>query len=113
MKNPTILIPSALQQFLDELDHHYHQQLMHTPLFDPEQTASWTSKKVKYFSAVFYHIRGYFIDFLWYFANFSTDPTVKKLILDNIAEEIGINTQVSHEMLYARFASACGLDVHD
>ncbi len=65
------------------------------------------------FASVFYHIRGYFIGFMWYIANFTDNEEVKTIIVDNIREELGTNNRVSHEQLYAEFANCCGVDVQD
>jgi len=102
-----------LEFFLNQLDQDYHFQVKKLGLFNLKKTAAWNQSQLKLFAGMFYHIRGYFINFMWHMANCSSDKTIKQLILDNIAEEIGKNTEYSHEMLYARFARACGINIQD
>lgn len=104
-------LTSKFALFLQELDNDYQRRLSAIPLFQPQRTALWNREQRRLFASVFYHIRGYFINFAWYIANFSQDALVKQLILDNIAEEIGLPNKFSHEMLYARFAKACDVDI--
>jgi pyrroloquinoline quinone (PQQ) biosynthesis protein C len=113
MNNAEKIPTFSLRSYLNDLDRRYHQQLMSIPLFNATQTATWTTAQIQYFAAIFYHIRGHFINLAWHIANFSTNASIKQLILNNIAEEIGLNTRFSHEMLYARFATACGVDIHE
>jgi pyrroloquinoline quinone (PQQ) biosynthesis protein C len=113
MNKTSAIIPTELGSFLNQLDQEYRSQLTQLSLFNPEKTAKWNQNQLRLFAGVFYHIRGYFINFMWHMANFSSDKGIKQLILDNIAEEIGLNAQYSHEMLYARFAKECGIDIQD
>jgi pyrroloquinoline quinone (PQQ) biosynthesis protein C len=106
-------IPTALNNCLNQLDQAYRTQLTQLSLFTPEKTAKWNQEQLRLFGGIFYHIRGYFINFMWHMANFSSDKTIKQLILDNIAEEIGVNAEYSHEILYARFAKGCSIDIQD
>nr|WP_278043936.1 iron-containing redox enzyme family protein [Legionella nagasakiensis] len=76
-------------------------------------TSTWDDNRKKYFAAVFYHLRGYFIDFMWYVANFTEDEEIKDIILQNIQEELGTKSRTSHEKLYAQFAEECGVNIHD
>ena len=105
--------PLVFQRFLSETEHHYRQKLASLPLFDPSQTSKWSDEQKKLFAAVFYHLRGYFIDFMWYFANFCSDSEIKSIVLENINEELGLEGRMSHEQLYAQFAQECGIDVKD
>lgn len=103
-------LPDDFKQMLSECDEHYRLSLQEIPLFNATQTPPDTQKK---FAATFYHIRGHFIDFMWFIANFSSNNAVKDIIINNIKEEIGHPKGLSHEMLYERFANACGVDVID
>ncbi|MCP0913477.1 MULTISPECIES: iron-containing redox enzyme family protein [Legionella] len=102
---------SEFYNFLEETDSQYRQQLVKLPLFDITHTATWEDSQKKAFAAVFYHIRGHFVNFMWYVANFADDLRIKKIIFENIQEELGIDNRISHEKLYVRFAEVCGVDV--
>ncbi|CEK10547.1 iron-containing redox enzyme family protein [Legionella hackeliae] len=105
--------PETFTRFLTDVDRNYREQIEQIPLFDKTQTIHWTKKQKTYFAAVFYHLRGHFINFMWYVANFSNDPYTKKIILENIQEELGIKNHFSHEKLYEIFAKECDLDIQD
>lgn len=112
-KNKALDITVSLKHFLQELDDNYRSKLSLLPIFDPEQTATWNKEQKKYFAAVFYHLRGHFINFMWYIANFSANEQTKKVVMNNIHEELGLGSQFSHERLYERFANECGVNIHD
>lgn len=105
--------PSTLSEFIQQLDIIYKDQLTLIPLFNPQQTALWSEDQKTKFAAVFYHLRGHFINFIWYIANFCHDPVIKMLLMSNIHEELGIDNRFSHEHLYERFAVECKADIHD
>ena len=111
-ENIIFTIPADFERFLATVDNNYRQQLLTIDLFNDVKTAALNPMQKKKFAAVFYHIRGHFIDFMWYIANFTPDADVKEIILQNIQEEMGIGSLVSHEKLYERFAKACGVDIH-
>lgn len=98
-------------QFLIEVDQRYRQEMLLIPLFSSRKP--FTQKQKKIFAAVFYHLRGHFINFLWYIGNFSENVELKKIIINNISEELGIDSRLSHEKLYERFAQDCGVDIKD
>lgn len=104
---------NTLSQFLQFSDMNYHNSLKSIPLFDPQMTTHWDALQKKQFASIFYHLRGHFINFAWYIANFSSDEQVKKIILNNIQEELGLGNRFSHELLYKRFAQECNVDIHD
>jgi pyrroloquinoline quinone (PQQ) biosynthesis protein C len=106
-------IPSEFEHFLSKADIDYRQQLTTLDLFKPEKTAAFSTLQKTYFAAVFYHIRGHFIDFMWYVANFTTDKQIKKIVLENIMEELGTENKISHEKLYELFAKECGVTIKD
>ena len=100
-----------LEQLLHKADNDYCRRLAAIDLFNYDKTALWSVRQKKIFAAVFYHVRGHFINFMWYVANFATDEQIKKIILQNIHEELGIGTKFSHEKLYEHFAQECGVDI--
>lgn len=102
----------TLQELIDCADNMYRDGLSEILLFN-DAPSKWTKQQVKRFAAIFYHTRGHFIDFMWYLANFCHDDEIKKIVLSNCAEEFGVNGCYSHEMLYARFAKACGVDIQE
>ncbi len=104
---------TSFSDFLYTLDSNYQKYLRAIPLFNPQETSHWNNQQKKYFAATFYHLRGHFINFLWYIANFCADEHIKSLILNNIIEELGIKQRSSHEFLYERFAKECGVNIHD
>jgi pyrroloquinoline quinone (PQQ) biosynthesis protein C len=101
------------RDFLHSKDSEYREQIGSLILFRPDLIGSWSMPDKKRFASVFYHIRGYFIDFMWYIANFTDSGEVKAIIMDNMREELGVNGKMSHEQLYAEFASCCGVDIQD
>ncbi len=103
----------SLLVYLKKIDSNYKQRMSSIDLFNIDTIFEWNENKKFYFASLLYHIRGHFIDFMWYLANFTPDPTIKKIILDNISEEIGSNTIISHEMLYNNFAQECGVNIHE
>lgn len=107
-----LAIPDNFKQFLLSVDAVYRKKFMLIDLFNRDKTPSLSALQKKEFAAIFYHIRGHFIDFMWYIANFSTNQKIKDLVLLNIHEEIGIGNKFSHEKLYERFALECGVNIH-
>lgn len=103
----------SLSDFLHQSDLMYKDSLSTIDLFNPKKTSTWSTFQKSYFAAIFYHLRGHFINFVWYIANFSKDEAVKNIILQNIKEELGSNNRYSHELLYERFANECGVNIHD
>jgi hypothetical protein len=109
----TINIRSSLNDFLGALDLNYHTSILSIPLFNSLYTTAWSKHQKRYFAATFYHLRGHFINFAWYIANFSADEQTKAVILANIHDELGFDKRSSHEMLYERFAIDCNVNIHD
>lgn len=108
-----MVIPATFTQFLSDIDKDYRQQIQQIPLFDITKTSHWTSKQKHFFAGLFYHLRGHFINFMWYVANFASDDYTKTIILENIQEELGFKNRISHEKMYEIFAKECHLDIHD
>ncbi|HAT1981250.1 iron-containing redox enzyme family protein [Legionella pneumophila] len=106
-------LPKSLSHFLIQSDLDYKNSLSSIPLFDVKRTIFWDDNLRKMFASIFYHLRGHFINFLWYVANFADNEASKQIIIQNIYEEIGIGNRFSHEKLYERFAKECGVDIHD
>lgn len=106
-------LPLTFVQFLTHADGEYRQKLAALPLFDINKTSMWDVKQKELFAAIFYHLRGHFINFMWFIANFAPDDTTRNIILNNIKEELGSKNQLSHEKLYGYFAQECGVDILD
>lgn len=106
-------MPTDLANYLENRDKIYQRDLKKIDLFDPKKTATWSFEQKQKFAGAFYHVRGHFIQFMWYIANFSTDPGFKAVIVENIQEELGSPNKCSHEYLYSLFAKECGIDIHD
>jgi len=104
---------TEFRDFIYAKDSEYREQIGSLTLFRPDLTGTWSVLDKQRFASVFYHIRGYFIEFMWYIANFTDSETVKTIIMDNMHEELGVNGKLSHEQLYANFASFCGIDIQD
>lgn len=111
--NKNLKLPNEFKVFLQQIDDDYRCQLATIPLFDKKITSAWNEQQRFYFAAVFYHLRGHFIDFMWYLANFTQDSQIREAVLDNIREEIGSADKMSHEKLYEYFAHHCGVNIHD
>lgn len=107
-----LIIPLPFSQYLAQADSDYRKKLSAIPLFDSNKTLLWSKPQKKLFAAIFYHLRGHFIDFMWYLANFAPDEMTKVIVMDNIKEELG-EKKFSHETLYARFAKECGINISD
>lgn len=103
----------TLTEFLNNSDTHYLNSIKSLSLFQGDQTSAWTVEQKKHFAAVFYHLRGHFINFAWYVGNFCTNNEFKKTIISNLEEELGLNQPGSHEFLYQQFAQQCGVDIQD
>ena len=86
----TICIPASLSEFLHSTDLEYQQSLSLIPLFNPEVTKLWSKEQKRIFASILYHLRGHFINFGWYIANFCHEDTTKQIILNNIQEELGL-----------------------
>lgn len=113
LENMITNTPTTLSHFLLKSDLDYRKSVTSIPLFDPQMTGAWNERQKQYFASIFYHLRGHFINFAWYIANFSSNEHTKKIILNNIQEELGLGNRFSHEALYERFAIECNVDIHD
>lgn len=106
-------IPETLNHFLVKTDQEYQEELSSLALFNVAMTREWSDHQKQSFAAIFYHLRGHFINFAWYIANFTTNENTKTLILNNMKEELGVGSRFSHELLYERFAKECHVDIHN
>lgn len=104
---------STFENFLAEVDADYKQKASSIVLFNPNHTSGWTQDQKKFFASVFYHLRGHFVDFMWYIGNFAKNKVLTDIVLENIKEEFGVGSCFSHEKLYERFAMECGVNIHD
>lgn len=100
---------SELNKFLENWDKRYSNKLQKIDLFNPGLTKKLSFQQKQLFVKIFYHLRGHFHDFLWYMGNHAPNVQAKKMILENIGEEFGLNGR-SHEQLYFDFARS--LDVN-
>lgn len=102
-----------LHRYLEQIDNRYLASTQKIDLFNPEFSLQWTKQRKEAFAGVFYHLRGHFVNFMWYVANFTSNSAIKQMILDNYAEELGLEHNKSHEALYGDFAAACHINIHD
>lgn len=99
-----------LFHFLKSWDIEYGQKIKSLPLFDINQTAQWSLQQKIHFVKVFYHCRGHFHELLWFLACYAPDRKFKRIVIENILDELGENG-ASHEELYSFSAQAVGVDV--
>lgn len=111
--NDILVQETTFDHFLKNKDYQYLSDLKNIKLFQSSQPIMLTAAQKQTFAAVFYHLRGHFINFMWYISNFSTDSKVKDIILSNIKEELGSKNNLSHEMLYSKFAAECGVNIKE
>ncbi len=100
----------VLSRFLTAWDAQNHAEHRKVALFDPAQSRRLSMEQKQYLARVFYHVRGHFVDFLWFLGNHAPGLAAKKSVMDNIAEELGGNL-FSHEQLYEHFAESFGVDL--
>jgi len=103
-------MPPELLDYLNHVDSCYLRDLKLIPLFN---TCEWDKQRQHHFAATFYHLRGHFVDFMWYIVNFCTNQSIKQIITENLLEEIGSKNLLSHEMLYEQFTNECGVNIHE
>jgi len=96
-----------MDDFLEGWEQDYKKKASEIRLFT-DAANDLTFGQKKHFAHLFYHARGHFNDFIWLVA--SSAPTVeyRKIVLDNIADEMGglDASHVSHEQLFLNFAMA-------
>ncbi len=93
-----------------ELD--YVSEIKKIAIFNPEITSKWSKAQIEQFVRIFYHARGHFHEFLWYLGNHAEHRDVKRIVLDNIAEEFN-GGAASHEQMYIEFAKSHDVDLTD
>lgn len=101
---------TTLEHFIKNWGNNYAQDAEKLPLFNTNLVKKWSTHNIKRFVTCFYHIRGHFHDFMWQVASKSKKPSVKKIILDNISEEINCSGK-SHEKLYLQFAHSLNINL--
>ncbi len=101
---------ASLRFFLEDWDLNYRDQMEKVDLFNQELINRWSIHQKQFFIKTLYHQRAHFGDVLWYMGNFAPDRKSKQIILNNIADEFGMNG-MSHEMLYLEFSKAMGVDL--
>lgn len=103
-------LQGSLSEYLSDWESRYTQSAKQLSLFDPGYTQCWALPTKQYFAALLYHIRGHFIDFLWYLGNTLPTRELKAIVLSNIEDEFNLNG-LSHEALYHLFAQALDMDL--
>ena len=102
----------SVTDFLQGWEQSYIDQIKKLSLYTPEITSAWSQKQKETFVRVFYHIRGHFHEFLWFLGNHAQERDVKRMVLDNIAEEFN-GAAASHEQMYIEFAKSLDVDLSD
>jgi pyrroloquinoline quinone (PQQ) biosynthesis protein C len=102
-----------LEIFIEEWQDWYSSEAKTVPLFNQEKTLELTQKQKDVFVRLFYHARGHFSRFLWTLGNSAPSSSYKKVVINNIKEELGagVFNLPAHEELYANFAGALGVNI--
>ena len=98
--------------FMAEWEAAYGDEIKKIAIFNPEITSKWTKAQIEKFVRIFYHARGHFHEFLWYLGNHAENREVKRIVIDNIAEEFN-GGAASHEQMYIEFAKSHDVDLTD
>jgi hypothetical protein len=93
-----------MKLFLNQQIQYYKQSVGSIDLFQAEKQKTLTEEQKKEFVEVFYHIRGYLYQFLWYLGCQTKNTIKREMILKNFMEEF------DHDQLYVRFAKSFDLD---
>jgi pyrroloquinoline quinone (PQQ) biosynthesis protein C len=104
---------TEMQNFIAAKIQDYQNKVTKIKLFQTEFNQSLTLEQKQLFIKVFYHMRGHFYKFLWNLGNFTPNKEYKKVVLDNINEELGISGSKSHERMFMEFAKHFGVDIID
>lgn len=103
--------PCYFKVFLQQKDQEYQSALAKITLFDVRQIQSWTGVQKQHFAAILYHLRAHIINFIWYYANSSTDDAIKQRVINSIQEELGGERRFFQDLLYEQFAQECGINI--
>jgi hypothetical protein len=101
-----------LNDFITDWKDSYTDKISKIPMFDLDRAKACSLRVKQDFARVFYHARGHFQDFIWYIGNHANDSETKKVIIENIAEELNFSAK-SHEQLYLDFAKSLDVDISD
>lgn len=96
--------PIDLSSYIENIINSYSDKVRKLPLFADDFARCLTLKQKKLFIKIFYHARGKFHDFLWYVGSNTQNAKVKKIVIQNIAEEFN-GSAASHEEMYMYFAN--------
>jgi hypothetical protein len=94
----------TLTQFLSVQIQYYKQSVKEIDLFKTDKQLQFTTEQKKEFVGVFYHIRGYLYELLWYLGCQVKDTNKRKMILKNFMEEF------DHNDMYFEFAKSFDVD---
>lgn len=103
-----------MEAFLKKWEEEYKKKASEIILFT-DAAKTLTTEQKKCFVHLFYHARGHFKDFIWLVASSAPSADYRKVLLDNIADEMGglDPSHVSHEQLFLNFALTLDLDFAD
>ena len=101
---------ATFEQFLNDWEAKYKAQASLIPIFHEGYASNWSSSQKQLFAAYFYHIRGHFVDFLWFLGNKAPERSYKEIILENVEDEISLNSR-SHEELFFQFSDELGINL--
>ncbi|MBX3486440.1 MAG: iron-containing redox enzyme family protein [Candidatus Paracaedibacteraceae bacterium] len=102
----------SVAEFMIAWEAEYVQELSKISIFNPEITVQWTKAQIEKFVRIFYHARGHFHEFLWYLGNHAENRDVKRIVLENIAEEFN-GGAASHEQMFIEFAKSHDVELKD
>jgi hypothetical protein len=96
-----------MEKFLKVWETEYKEKAAKIGIFT-DAAKTLTKRQRQHFARLFYHARGHFKDFIWLVGSSAPTVAYRKVILENILDEMGglDSTHVSHEQLYLNFALA-------
>ncbi len=102
---------SELKGYVQEWAQAYRVQQDKNPLFKPELTEKFSLEQKRGFFVGFHGLRAYFVELLGFLASHAPAAPYRKVYVCNWLEEIGIGKSLSHEQLWHKAASACGVNI--
>ncbi len=101
---------TTFKYFLNDWEADYNAKAALIPIFTDDYAANWSNTQKQSFAAYFYHIRGHFVDFLWFLGNQAPERRYKEIVLKNIADELSLDSR-SHEALFFQFSDELGINL--
>ncbi|MES2225561.1 MAG: iron-containing redox enzyme family protein [Patescibacteria group bacterium] len=103
---------AEMAMFLSNWAEEYLLQTQQNRLFEntSSEARGWSDRQKETFVALLYHARGHFYRFLWHLAN-QASLEQRKVVFENIRDELGGESYAPHEVLFSRFAAEFGTDV--